>query len=416
MCPRQRTYLFLQGPPSPFFQQLGQRLVDDGHRVVKLHLHPGERLFWHLGSEGVFRHPLALLPHVLMSLWRQHGITDQVLFQDSRPWHREAVLLARRYGIRNHVFEDGYLAPFWITLEREGAHQRSLLPRDPDWFREMSPRIPHMLPPRPFPGRGIGRRTFATLDRLVSLTAPMMSARRSRTSRSIGPIPSSDTPRPHKDVERHLAHKDTVWLQDGRPFFVLSPGNHLRQDLDKPDATAETHRLLESVVASFSRFAAPHCRLLILDTTSRRGSRGVRRWQRRLSRLFDLEGRLGYRSATTPEPWVSHASGWVTIDGNDAHWSLEQECPTFALGQATYCLPGLASSKGMDEFWRYPALPDTRLYHDYRRVLIYTTQINGDFYLRGGRDLAVINAVERLTGDDSPIERLLRESRAPVAS
>ncbi|WP_164999632.1 hypothetical protein [Salinicola tamaricis] len=102
--------------------------------MVKLHFHLGERLYWHHPDALTFRHPLAMLPHVLGELWRQHHVTDQVLFQMHTPAHGLAVALARRYGIRNHLFEHGYLGPGRITLEREGSGARSLLPRDPWWF------------------------------------------------------------------------------------------------------------------------------------------------------------------------------------------------------------------------------------------------------------------------------------------
>ena len=36
--------------------------------------------------------------------------------------------LARRRSLRLHLFEEGYLRPDWITLEREGVNANSRLP------------------------------------------------------------------------------------------------------------------------------------------------------------------------------------------------------------------------------------------------------------------------------------------------
>ena len=43
-----RSFLFLQGPIASFFDRLGSALVARGHRVHRINLHFGDRLFWRL--------------------------------------------------------------------------------------------------------------------------------------------------------------------------------------------------------------------------------------------------------------------------------------------------------------------------------------------------------------------------------
>ena len=43
-----RSFLFLQGPISNFFDQLGRALIARGHRVHRINLHFGDQLFWRL--------------------------------------------------------------------------------------------------------------------------------------------------------------------------------------------------------------------------------------------------------------------------------------------------------------------------------------------------------------------------------
>jgi len=45
-------------------------------------------------------------------------ITDIILFGDCRPVHAAAIAIAKRHQIPHYVFEEGYLRPNWITLER----------------------------------------------------------------------------------------------------------------------------------------------------------------------------------------------------------------------------------------------------------------------------------------------------------
>ena len=47
-----RSFLFLQGPCTPFFSQLAQRLKRDGHAVHRINFSSGDAVYW--------KHPSAL--------------------------------------------------------------------------------------------------------------------------------------------------------------------------------------------------------------------------------------------------------------------------------------------------------------------------------------------------------------------
>ena len=47
-APQPRSFLFLQGPISTFFDRLGRALIARGHRVHRINLHFGDQLFWRL--------------------------------------------------------------------------------------------------------------------------------------------------------------------------------------------------------------------------------------------------------------------------------------------------------------------------------------------------------------------------------
>ena len=50
-----------------------------------------------------------------------------MLYGDVRPIHAEAVARAKAAGIMVHVFEEGYLRPYWVTYERGGSNGHSRL-------------------------------------------------------------------------------------------------------------------------------------------------------------------------------------------------------------------------------------------------------------------------------------------------
>ena len=50
-----------------------------------------------------------------------------MLYGDTRPIHAHAIDIANARGLTVHVFEEGYLRPYWVTYERGGANGHSRL-------------------------------------------------------------------------------------------------------------------------------------------------------------------------------------------------------------------------------------------------------------------------------------------------
>jgi capsular polysaccharide export protein len=75
--------------------------------------------------------------------------------------HMVAHQMARLVGVRVHVFEEGYIRPNWLTLERDGVNGnsacRAIPPRS--WPPQGAP--PPALPPI---GASLGRRVRNTWD------------------------------------------------------------------------------------------------------------------------------------------------------------------------------------------------------------------------------------------------------------
>ncbi|WP_439155454.1 capsule biosynthesis protein, partial [Yoonia sp.] len=123
-----RHFLFLQGPHGPFLRQLGRMLRKTGATVCRVGFNAGDAAFW-WGDPGYipFAGPLADWPRTLANLLRDQNITDIVLYGDTRPIHAEAVRQARAAGLRVHVFEEGYMRPYWVTYEHGGSNGHSQL-------------------------------------------------------------------------------------------------------------------------------------------------------------------------------------------------------------------------------------------------------------------------------------------------
>ena len=123
-----RVFLFLQGPHGPFFHRLGQMLRLAGAEVWRVGFNSGDRAFWlHSKSYIPFRGTHDEWIEEFGRLVAGKGVTDIVLSGDIRPIHADAVKQAREMGLTVHVFEEGYIRPYWVTYERGGSNGNSRL-------------------------------------------------------------------------------------------------------------------------------------------------------------------------------------------------------------------------------------------------------------------------------------------------
>src|SRR5690242_1472235 len=97
--PQRRRFLFLQGPISPFFAEVGAGLRALGHAVHRINLCLGDRLFWRGPGAVDYRGRAEDWPGFVAGFLDRHGITDLVLLGEQRPYHRAAIAAAKARGI-----------------------------------------------------------------------------------------------------------------------------------------------------------------------------------------------------------------------------------------------------------------------------------------------------------------------------
>jgi capsular polysaccharide export protein len=133
------VYLFLQGVASPLFARLADELESRGHRCLRINFCPGDRLFWPQPGSINYHGRYDEWPVFIRECYQVHGVTDVILFSETRPLHRLAVTEAKHAGCRLHVFEEGYLRPYWLTIDSEGTNGNSQLPLSAEFYLSKEP-------------------------------------------------------------------------------------------------------------------------------------------------------------------------------------------------------------------------------------------------------------------------------------
>ena len=143
-----RTFLFLQGPMSPFFSRLAERLRAQGHDAHRINLGFGDWLFWRAGGAHNYRGRKSNWPNYVEEFLKNKNVTDVILLGDCRSYHRIAIEKAKALGIEVTIIELGYLRPNWLTMERYGMSSLSHFPNDPKKILAIAKEVEEVQPPQ----------------------------------------------------------------------------------------------------------------------------------------------------------------------------------------------------------------------------------------------------------------------------
>lgn len=404
-----RRFLFLQGVISPFFARLSDQLRAEGHAVFRVNFCAGDALDWGRRPGWRFRGRLEELPEFLERKFRSHGVTDLVLFGDQRPVHLPAVALARVSGVRVFVFEEGYVRPNWITLERGGVNANSALPRDPAWYLVAARQVPDYGEGRPVTSRLAARVRHDLTYHMTNLSNPLT-------------FPFYRSHRPHSAAREYAGwvrrfgglgvrrRRDAERIRDvldsRRPYFLLPLQLNSDVQIRAHSTFSGMPAVIDSVLRSFAGAAPRDAVLIVKNHPLDTGMIDYGRLIAGLRRELDLAGRVHYIETGHLPGLLAHASGVVTVNSTTGLSALVHRCPTIALGNAIYDLPGLTHQGGLDGFWHHREPPDTVLLRAFRNTVIHTTQVNGGFYDDPGIALALAGS-ERLLQIRGPLGELL---------
>jgi len=409
LTPVSHSFLFLQGVSSPFFARLTKSLREIGQQVQCVNFNVGDVLY-SPGARTFCSAHAGELDAFYSRTFHHLDVTDLVLFGDCRPVHLPAIALARRLGIRVHVFEEGYFRPYWITLERDGVNNNSQLPNDPDWYREVGKFIPRYDNGTAFKQSFLPRATHDVLyhcgGALNKLCFP--------NYRTHAPFTAATEYAGYIRRGARLllsgARDDALVAQVARernPTFLLP------LQLDS-DAQIKDHspfnnmsEVIDHVLASFAAHAPGDARLVVKDHPLTPGLVNYQRITKALAKHYDVADRVDFLDSGHMPTLLSHIAGMVTVNSTAGASALLHKRPTFVLANPIYALHGLTQPGSLDDFWTHPVEPDMALFHHFRNTVIHTTQINGGFYSRSGIDLAVHECLDVLMAKTSRIESLL---------
>lgn len=414
-----RHFLFLQGPHGPFFARLGRMLIKAGHDVHRVGFNRGDQAFWpkndsfipYTGDAEDWRQYVA-------NLIEDHKITDLVLYGDTRPMHAQAIEVAKWAGLQVHVFEEGYLRPYWITYERNGANGHSRL---------MQVDLPQMqqaldgvdTDPAPAPARWGDMRHHIFYGALyhfqVLFRNRSYTGFRQHRALSVGQEFRLYLRRlmfmPARAADRATA---TLRIRyGGFPYHLVLLQLEHDSSFQAHSPFASMTEFLEVCIEGFANGAPKHHHMVFKAHPLEDGRAPLRREIRRLARKLGVADRVHYVPGGKLASLLDHARSAITVNSTAAQQVLWRGLPLKVFGDAVFAKPEFVSTQPLSDFFTRPKRPDKRGYRDYRRYLLETSQIPGGFYSSRGRRYLLRQVVDLMLSPDDPYDMLALGHAAP---
>lgn len=414
-----RRFLFLQGPHGPFFSRLGKMLVAAGAEVWRVGFNRGDRSFWRDGASYIpFKGTLAEWPETLRRIITLRKITDIVLYGDTRPIHAEAVRLAQAAGITVHVFEEGYLRPYWVTYERGGSNGNSrLMQLGVAQMQKALETLDMDLPDAPARWGDMRQHMFwGALYHWLVMTG-FWDYRNFRPHRAL--TVGQEFWLYVKRLALLPIHR---WERIAATFRIKHGGfpYHLVLLQLEHDSSFQMHSPFKSmtdflavVMEGFAKGAAPHHHIVFKAHPLEDGRVPVAQEIRRLAKLHGVTGRVHFVRGGKLAALLNHARSAVTVNSTAAQQVLWRGLPLKTFGAAVYAKPEFVSTQALKDFFLLPTRPDSRAYRDYRHYLLETSQVPGGFYSSRGRRELLRQVVDMMLQPEDPYDALTSGKAAP---
>ena len=414
-----KVFLFLQGPHGPFFQRLARMVRHSGADVWRVGFNAGDRLFWQDRDRYVaYRGDAQGWPDFFKALIAEKRVTDIVLYGDVRPIHAQAIAYAKELDLTIHVFEEGYMRPYWVTYERDGSNGHSKLMRmSVDDMRHAleNSDMDTALPPASWGDMRQHIWYGALYHGAVLLFNRGYREFRAHRALSVrqefGLYLKRLVLMPYQAIERRIA----TWRirHGGFPY-------HLALLQLEHDASFQAHSpfetmsdFLRTVIEGFAEGAPKHHHLVVKAHPLEDGRVPVRRELLRLAREHGLSSRVHFVRGGKLAQLLDEARTAVTVNSTAAQQVLWRGIPLKTFGEAVYAKPEFVSTKPLRDFFSLAERPDRRAYGDYRRYLLETSQIAGGFYSARGRRQVLRQAVDLMLSEEDPYDALVAGTAAP---
>jgi capsular polysaccharide export protein len=392
-----RSFLFLQGPLSPLYARVADRLEASGHSVSRINLCIGDRIHWRRAGAVDFRGRVETFGDLIRGHIAAHDVTDLVMHGECRAYHRIAAEAAA--GVRVFVTELGYLRPDWISVDRDGTAAASSFPRDPRVIARLAERSAPVDLATQYESHFSWVAIPDVVYNLANTFLWFLHPHYQRHTIDWPPLEyAAWVARLVTARARNQRAEGVVaeLIASGRPYFVFPlqlEGDFQVRARSPFKGQAEA---IGSVITSFAAQAPPDARLVLKTHPLDNGLIGWRSVIDEACARHEVAGRVRFLDGGGLAPMLERACGVVTINSSAGLEAILAGIPVKTLAPALYDVAGLTHQGALETFWNAPHTPDAVLAGQFVRALAGSVLVRGTIYSRDGLDAAVRNVADAI--------------------
>jgi len=395
-----RVFLFLQGPSSPIFAKIADRLSEKGHDCFRINLNPGDQIFWRRKGGYNYRGRGGDAWRTYIgSFIERHGVTDIVLLGEERPYHQIAIGAARARAVEISVVEMGYLRPDWLTLERGGMSSNSHFPVNPEEIIDAARALAEPDWARRYSQSFAAEAGYDLLYNLpnVFLWFLFPHYRRHALSHPLAEY-AGWVMRLAGGKNRKLTA--TALIDDllaGRaPFFVFPLQLQTDFQLRAHSPYNDQREAITEVLTSFAHHAPSEALLVVKVHPLDNGLIGWPAYVDGLASRLGIGARIQFLDGGDLAALLGQTAGTVTVNSTVGLHALQMGKPVKVLGAAVFDIAGLSDQADLDQFWSAPTPPEDAIRSAFFRLLAAAIQVRGNFYSAAGTDGGAEAIAQRL--------------------
>lgn len=387
-----KNILFLQGPLGFFFKKLDFLLRQKGATTFKICLNAGDYFFSYKDNSTNFTgHPSEWIKFI-KSFLINNRIDIIFLHGDCRFYHKEAINVAKKMGIKVFVTEEGYIRPNYITIEENGTNAFSSMPLEQNFYKNLpaSQAIENnCVVQNAYQKMASQATVYYILMELFKYRYPHYQHHRETSPyKECGYGLRSFFRKSLNKVKEKKRNNYFKTGLSGKYYFVpLQTHNDCQCHVHSDYSTIEM--FIKEVMTSFANHAPQDTFLVFKHHPMDRGIKNYQSFINKHSTEWGITERVLYVHDVHLPTCLKNAIGTITINSTVGIASLFHQTPTIVLGNANYNISGL-TCKGMrlDNFWTDYTPPDNLLFHKFRNYIIRTTQFEGSLYTGFPKELS----------------------------
>jgi capsular polysaccharide export protein len=379
-----KNILLLQGPVGLFFKKLGKQFQNKGANVFRIGLNAGDSFFSSSHQYTPYKDTPENWQKFVFSFLQEKKIDKIFLFGDCRFYQSIAVAACDALGVEIYVFEEGYLRPHYITLEKHGVNDYSHISRDPKFYKDLEEvqlPTPEDATPNAISNWSIVI-TYYFMARLFRLRYPHYQHHRNFSALEEFFFGTRSLMRKVFYTKRDKKYLPKIQNELSKQYFFVPLQTHNDFQILQHSEYGTIEKFIIEVLESFAKHTKDEL-LIFKHHPIDRGRKNFTEFILEQSTSLFITHRILVVHDLHLPTLLNHTKGTITINSTVGLSSILHGTATIALGKAIYNIEGLVyKDMALDNFWTQGKAPDPILAKKFKQHLILTTQLNGSFYGR----------------------------------